>query len=143
MAEVDIDIDELCKAATMATLERLDLSDGQRLRYWSQFVELASRFAPLRVNEYVRRRDDMSATGLLTLCMDDDGDACIGISKEDCDNGQHGGSVTLEFCTFMAGGGKSPHTRRALIALMNAVRLDNIEHPLPTPTEANDNGAKK
>ena len=60
---------------------------------------------------------------------DDDGDMLIGVySSED-------GSETIdewanvEFCTIAMGGGNSPHTLKALRDLMDAIKLDNIEHP--------------
>jgi hypothetical protein len=62
-----------------------------------------------------QRIEDMSATGRLILRRQEDGDICIQIIDGE------GESSSVEFCTS---GGKSPRTRRALSALMAAMRDD-------------------
>jgi hypothetical protein len=51
-----------------------------------------------------------------------------------CTQGMDRGLVqpgsAVEFCTTMGGGGRSPHTHMALIALFRAMQLDNEENPI-------------
>jgi hypothetical protein len=61
------------------------------------------------------RFEDMSPTGRLVIRRQDDGDICIQVIDAE------GRSTGVEFCTS---GGKSPRTRRALSALMIAMRDD-------------------
>lgn len=79
----------------------------------------------------VQRRDDMSVTGKLTVMLQRDGDVVVNICKGDTD--QEWESATVEFCAGGSGGGRSPRTREALIALMVAIEADNAERPIDAP----------
>jgi len=83
--------------------------------------------------EFVERIEDMSSRGLLRLIKQEDGDIIIAIQSMENGLLQIGDSV--EFCSGFAGGGRSPNTMNALNALMEAMRLDNIEHPCKKPTD--------
>ena len=69
----------------------------------------------------VGRLEDMSPDGVLRVGLDNDGDAYVSVWTES------GGGV--EFCTSGNGGGKSPRTREALLALMVAMESDNEQDP--------------
>lgn len=70
----------------------------------------------------VGRIGDMSASARLRVGLDGDNDVYVSICDEN-------GEASLEFCTGMGGGGKSPNTRKALIALMVAIEQDNKADP--------------
>ena len=70
----------------------------------------------------VGRIGDMSPTDRLRVGLDSDNDVYLSICDED-------GEATIEFCTSGPGGGKSPRTREALIALMVAMEADNQDDP--------------
>lgn len=70
----------------------------------------------------VGRIGDMSRTARLCVGLDGDGDVYVSICDEEHE-------ASLEFCTEGLGGGKSPRTREALIALMVAMEADNAEDP--------------
>jgi hypothetical protein len=70
----------------------------------------------------VKRREDMSPTGTLIVGLDSDNDVLVSIvGASDPD------FATVEFCNGGGGGGKSPRTRRALIALMVAMEQDDAD----------------
>lgn len=68
----------------------------------------------------VGRIEDMSRTGSLRIVLDTDNDVCVTV----CDESS---MADVEFCVPGTGGGKSPRTRDALIALMRAMEADNSE----------------
>lgn len=73
----------------------------------------------------VDRRDDMSPDGRLSLFKDTDGDIHVKVippmeRKDDY-------APSIEFVTHCA---RSPRTIVALQALIEAMRLDNEEHPI-------------
>lgn len=70
------------------------------------------------------RRDDMSPGDELQLVLQEDGDVCLTVFKE----GR--GLVGIEFCTVGSGGGRSPHTLKALRELLLAIATDNEENPI-------------
>lgn len=72
----------------------------------------------------VERLEDMSPKGRLRVVFDNDGDVIVAIVP-DPNSHDTGGSV--EFCTIGFGGGGSPHTRNACIALFKAMERDNLE----------------
>lgn len=83
------------------------------------------------MSEPVERLEDMSPDGRLTLWMQDDGDVVLSITTATSAWGIRGplpNMLQVEFCTY-AGGGRSQHTRKALINLMDAIRKDNQESP--------------
>jgi hypothetical protein len=69
-------------------------------------------------------RDDMGL-GQLRVLFDSDNDVCVAIWPEGAT------SAAVEFCNGGGGGGKSPNTRAALIALMVAMEKDGAkERPI-------------
>jgi hypothetical protein len=75
--------------------------------------------------ECVTRKEDMSPDGRLRILMEDDGDMIVVVVPA---SDERNPSQSVQFCT-MQGGGNSLHTRKALVALMAAMRLDNAERP--------------
>lgn len=67
----------------------------------------------------MRRPSDMDDADL-RVCVEEDGDVELWIVTP-----EHGGSPSVQFCTPMRGGGKSPYTWRALVALARAMNADN------------------
>lgn len=70
----------------------------------------------------VGRYGDMSPTAHLRVGLDSDSDVYVSVWVEE-------GGASVEFCTPGAGGGCSPATRTALIALMLAMEQDNTKRP--------------
>lgn len=70
----------------------------------------------------VGRYGDMSQQAHLRVGIDNENDVYVSVWDE-----RAGASV--EFCVPGSGGGKSPRTREALIALMVAIEQDNAECP--------------
>lgn len=64
------------------------------------------------------RLEDMSLNGHLRVTLDSCGDAIVEVF-----NGED--FARVEFCSAGSGGGRSPRTRQALIALMVAIEDDN------------------
>jgi hypothetical protein len=76
----------------------------------------------------VTRAEDMSPDGRLRIWQQEDGDFIVEVVPE---SAKQEPSASVEFCTVGSGGGRSPHTRLALAALMEAIRQDNAESPTP------------
>lgn len=74
-------------------------------------------------NLHIRRPQDMGK-GYLELFKEEDGDMCLLIRDED------GNSASIQFCTGVVGGGRSPRTLNALYALAQAMVEDNRERPV-------------
>jgi hypothetical protein len=70
----------------------------------------------------VGRYGDMSPSAHLRVGLDTDNDVYLSVWDES-------GGASIEFCTPGAGGGDSPATRMALIALMLAIEQDNAQRP--------------
>lgn len=66
----------------------------------------------------IRRFEDMSTVGTLTLYRQEDGDIVVRVRSEDSR------SSSVEFCTS---GGRSPKTLKALINLFKAMEQDGGE----------------
>jgi hypothetical protein len=78
----------------------------------------------------VQRYEDMSLRGCLQVTIEDDGDIIVcGVPGSLDDFKRNGLYQTAQFCTIGAGGGQSPHTLRALYALVEAIEMDNSERP--------------
>jgi hypothetical protein len=73
----------------------------------------------------IERHEDMSPLGRLRLIIQQDGDILVCLVPDPDDYRRS----DVEFCTVGSGGGKSPHTLRALRALAEAMEQDNREHP--------------
>lgn len=72
----------------------------------------------------VRRSEDMGR-GFMQLIIQDDGDVCVGVQDDKLK------FTGIEFCTKMAGGGKSPRTLQALRELAQAMWEDQREDNVP------------
>lgn len=70
----------------------------------------------------VGRIGDMSLSASLRLGLDAENDVYVAVTDER-------GMGSVEFCFPGSGGGKSPRTREALIALMVAIEADNADDP--------------
>ncbi len=75
------------------------------------------------------RPEDMSPDGVLTVLRQEDGDVIVGIKARPFRTGRLT-NLSVEFCVE---GGRSPNTWRALIALAEAMELDNNECPISVP----------
>lgn len=76
-------------------------------------------------DKFAIRREDMGC-GSLRVLLDSDNDVCVAVMDND------GNVSVVEFCNpGGGGGGRSPKTRMALIALMVAIEADNAERPVP------------
>lgn len=82
------------------------------------------------------RRDDMTQQAKLTVMLCDDGDVIIGILNSEAPGGTIIPLASVEFCELGSGGGRSEHTRDALIALIDAIDKDNAERPLASAASA-------
>jgi hypothetical protein len=109
----------------------------------------------VKEKEFYVRVGDMGWNRSLVLFMEPDGDIIVGIGRT-LDNNIKGGYTTLlalddesicgaplydddkhatvEFCAICAGGGRSRHTRKALVDLMEAMKKDEKENPIPLAT---------
>ena len=76
----------------------------------------------------VMRYEDMSPDGWLKIHQQPDGDLVVAFSGRDMTDELFIGQV--EFCECGQGGGRSPETRKALIALAEAMDKDNKNNPI-------------
>lgn len=74
------------------------------------------------------RNEDMSPDGTLTIYMQEDGDLLVVVNGRGTSERLR--MAEVEFCTVGAGGGRSSHTRKALVALAEAIEKDNEERPI-------------
>lgn len=103
-----------------------DLSRVRLVREIVNAYKRIQRAAP--TGQTVGRMGDMAPPGRshMTVGFDADSDVCVSIWDQE--HGQHGALAGIEFCTSF-GGGRSPRTRDALVALMVAMEADNAECP--------------
>lgn len=80
---------------------------------------------PVPVLESFERQEDMGP-GRLQLILDGDADVIVTVIDKD------GHANSVEFCTAIMGGGRSPKVREALINVIRAIREENLTNPLPT-----------
>lgn len=78
---------------------------------------------PVPVLEFFERREDMG-TGRLQFILDGDADVIVTVIDKE------GLASSVEFCTPIMGGGRSPKVREALINVMKAIREENLTTPL-------------
>ena len=74
----------------------------------------------------IKRYEDMSPDGFLRILQEPDGDLIVYIAGERFGRPT---AAAAQFCTVGGGGGRSPHTRQALIDLATAMTRDNRENP--------------
>ncbi len=79
------------------------------------------------MTDVMMRKEDMSHDGQLMVCIEEDGDVIISVVPTE--ERARGYMPSVEFCSPGAGGGKSPHTRKALADLYYAIKKDNEENP--------------
>jgi hypothetical protein len=84
----------------------------------------------MEINKKYERHEDMSPDGMLAVMKQEDGDLILEIRKIDPVTRKFQW-VEVEFCAIGSGGGKSSHTRKALVALALAIEKDNEERPIP------------
>jgi hypothetical protein len=80
----------------------------------------------------VTRAEDMSTDGRLRIMQQDDGDMIVVIVPASQERRR---SESVEFCSVGCGGGRSPHTVKALRDLMTAMRKDNEERKIDNSGE--------
>lgn len=76
----------------------------------------------------VSRPGDMGTEECLTVSLQPDGDVIVRV--DNLDGRDRIVSVAVEFCAPGTGGGRSPHTRLALLDLIAAMARDQKERPL-------------
>ena len=82
----------------------------------------------LKINYRYQRKEDMSNKGTLNIILQEDGDVIVSVLGDDGTGNFR--SATIEFCMPFSGGGRSTHTRKALIDLIYAIEKDNKEKPI-------------
>ena len=116
--------DGYCQYLVVMVADLVDLvNDHERLENMikSRTVQEKDR---VPIETVVRRSEDMGK-GFLQLIIQNDGDVCIGAQDDNLS------FVGIEFCTQMAGGGKSPRTLQALRELAQAMWEDQREDNVP------------
>lgn len=97
-----------------------------------RFVASLQEDAPIRwpIERDVARCGDMDTLERtrLRVLLDGDNDVIVEV-LEHREGHEHATIATIEFCHGGGGGGSSTHTRRALLALMVAIKLDNEAAP--------------
>lgn len=118
-------------------VSQLQMPDGGLLAgdyHGRQVIEAAEAYLkqkdetladPVPVLEFFERREDMG-TGRLQFILDGDADVIVTVIDKE------GHATSVEFCTPVIGGGRSPKVREALINVMKAIREENLTSPLPT-----------
>lgn len=81
----------------------------------------------LKPGIHVARREDMSPDGWMSIFKEDDGDLILSIYDPEK------GMASVQFCTPITGGGKSPKVRAALLKLAEAIAEENKETPFHAP----------
>ncbi len=83
----------------------------------------------LKCREFYQRYEDMSPDGRLRILIEDDGDVIVEVMTGCVTNNPRDFKMAAaQFCTY-AGGGRSPKTRLALLALARAIVEDNADDP--------------
>ncbi|MDF9779081.1 hypothetical protein [Pseudomonas baetica] len=90
--------------------------------YLKQQSDKAAEPIPLLTR--FERREDMGR-GRLQFLLDGDADVIVTVIDNE------GQASSVEFCTAIMGGGRSPNVRDALINVMKAIREENLTNPLP------------
>lgn len=75
----------------------------------------------------VTRTGDMSPDGRLQVVIQKDGDVILRVVPPKAEMELK----TVEFCSLFCGGGRSPNTIKALYQLVEAMKLDNANSPIP------------
>ena len=77
----------------------------------------------------VDRKESVSPNGRLQLIIEPDGDVIVSVYPDPDEQGLGEESIpgTVQICTPFSGGGGSPRTHRALLALFRAMSEDNAD----------------
>lgn len=91
-------------------------------------VRLLNEASTFPKERNVGRMGEMAPPGdmQLQVHMQEDGDLVVHVSEREHERYLY---ASCEFCTVGPGGGRSPRTRAALVALMVAIEADNEETP--------------
>lgn len=113
----------------------MNLADGEgplRLNYYgAQLIDAAEAYLqqqssgnndPVPALEFFERHDDMGL-GKIQFILDGDSDVILTVIDKE------GQSCSVEFCTPIIGGGRSPKVREALINVIKAIREENLSSP--------------
>ena len=92
-------------------------------------VLLIKKEEKMERNKRYIRKEDMSPDGTLTLFAGKLGDITLQVLGYDGASEEPLRAQVI-FCTTSNGGGRSPHTRKALMALAEAIEKDNKECPI-------------
>lgn len=96
-----------------------DMRDCYRAGYLEARADPSEAAIVWPKSKSVKRRDDMSPSDTLQVGIDESGDLQVSLWTD------RRGYSSVEFCASGGnGGGRSPNTRRALIALMVAIEAD-------------------
>ncbi len=82
------------------------------------------------------RIGDMHPRKALQVHQNQDGDIVVSVVLDGIPLGDiiaSDNNAVVEFCNPTGGGGRSIHTRRALVQLMEAIKKDNSERPDADP----------
>ena len=89
------------------------------------FKETTKEILNTPVDIRIERNEDMSRDGKLRLIQQEDGDIIVSVI-----NSEDKFMPSVEFCSIHCGGGRSPHTIKALRNLMKAMKKDNEQTPI-------------
>jgi hypothetical protein len=103
-----------------------DLMSTVRERSGMPIGQMLSRTPPTTepYQPMVRRKGDMGEGTRLQLVKEDDGDVIVSVYPV---NGAPNDECEIQFCSPGSGGGKSPETWKALLALMAAINKDSAD----------------
>jgi hypothetical protein len=80
------------------------------------------------MSQTLTRPGDMHPLTSLNIHLQDDGDVVVWVGHPRFPKPD--GEKEVEFTTIGSGGGRSPHTHKALRALFEAIKRDNDEEPI-------------
>lgn len=115
----------VCNGETWSSASFQDV-DQESIEVGSRIAHEDQRETKWPKSRETGRMGDMTPKGMshLRIILDNDSDVVVSVY-----NGEEQAVASVEFCTGMNGGGKSIHTRQALIATMKAMEADNISRP--------------
>lgn len=83
----------------------------------------------METQKLYKRVGDMSPSDHLVILMESDGDVMI-LVEETQQGEKYPTRCEVQFCNLSFDGGRSKHTRNALIDLADAIEKDNEERPI-------------
>jgi hypothetical protein len=124
------DIDEAAETMTEHGVRFDETHAGSKvIQAAKAYVEMTGNTQKTNVpiNEFFERREDMGQ-GRIQLLREEDGDICLAVIDH------KGRSASIQFCTGIMGGGRSPKTLDALYELCRAIIEENKTDPQPLST---------